>query len=248
VETQAENNDTQRAEKIAASLEAKPDPKKDEKAKKAKSKKKKEPEPTKEDIQAAVAGVVLAEMKFWPEQVVALVGEQHPNKDSFLKGVAYVIGGYMHFARKALDHVVAKRKREAELKTCGLLSPITQELRSLREEHNKARDTAVADLQKERREKLEEARKAINEEYDAKIAEAQAVELPSRAKDLMEQEATIHGAYEGACATIDKEAKALRDQIQEIEDAKEDWNSKKRKARRAANCRKDGVQDEEAVE
>lgn len=246
MDTQAETKDTQRAEKIAASLEAKPDPKKDEKAKK--KAKKKEAEPTKEDIQAAVAGVVLAEMKFWPEEVISLIGEQHPNKESFIRGVAYVIGGYMHFARKALDQLVKNRKKEAERKTCELLSPVTCELEKIRSEFISAREAEIKSLRRRRDEELKAAYAAITEKYDELIKEASETEFPDRGKELLENEAAIKGAFEGACVTIDKEAKVLRDEIQEIEDAREDWNSKKRRSRRLADGEKDGANGEEQVE
>ena len=246
METQAENVDTQRAEKIAASLEAKPDPKKDEKEKKAK--KRKEKEPSKEDIQAAVAGVVLAEMKFWPEQIVALIGEQHPNKESFLKGVAYVIGGYMHFARKALGHLVEHRKKSAEKKTCELLSPVTVELEQIRKEFREQQSADVAKLREERDEELKAAAAAINEKFEKLISEVNAREISDRGKELIARDAEVKDAFTSACATIDKEAKVLSDQITEIEEASENWNSKKRRARRLANGSKDGAEAEEQVE
>lgn len=242
METQAEMTDERRAEieKIAANLEAKLDPKEADKAKKSKKKAK---EPSKEDIQAAVAGVVLAEMKFWPEQIVSLIGEQHPNKESFLKGVAYVIGGYMHFARKALEELVKLRKKEAELKTCGLLSPVTKELQDLRAAFNKAVEDQIADLEKKRKRAIN----AINAKYDRLVADVKDTDPPERMVELDEREETIKSAYEGACGTIDKEAKAVSSQIQEIEEAAENWNSKERKARRMANGRKDAAQQEQTA-
>lgn len=237
MEAQAETPDAQRAEEIAAIPEAKPDPK----AEKAKPKKKTK-EPSKEDIRAAVAGVVLAEMKLWPEAIVALIGEQHPNKESFLKGVAYVIGGYMHFARKGLEKLTNDRKRAAEQKTCGLLSPVTNELTTIRTDWQKVRTEAVAKLKREREAELKAAAEAINAKYDEKEAEVTSQPFPERGTELIEREAEIKTAYNNACVTLDAEAKELRTQIEEIEEARENWNSKKRKARRAA-ANKDAAQE-----
>jgi hypothetical protein len=247
VEQQAETTDKRRAEieEIAAGLEAKPEP---EKGKKAKAKKKTK-EPSKEDVQAAVAGVVLAEMKFWPEQVVALIGEQHPNKESFFKGVAYVIGGYMHFARKGLEALVKSRKKDAEQKTCKLLSPVTRDLMEIRTEWQKERTEAIAELKRQREAELKAASEAINAKYDEKEAELTSQPFPEEGAALIEREETIKSAYTGACSTIDAEAAELRTQIEEIEEAREDWNSKKRRARRLATEQKDDAQEaQEAVE
>jgi hypothetical protein len=253
VESQAETTDGQQAkiEEIAAVVGAKPDPEKDKPKPKGKAKaKKKAKEPSKEEIQSAVAGVVLAEMKFWPESIVSLIGEQHPNKESFLKGVAYVIGGYMHFARKALEGLVTSRKKEAEQKTCGLLTPVINELTGIRTEWQKGRTDAIGELKRQRAAELKAAKDAINKKYDEKEAEVTSQPFPERGQELIEREATIKSAFEGACGTIDAEAKELRTQIEEIEEARDSWNSKKRKARRlAAEPTKDDAQEApEAVE
>lgn len=247
MESQAEMTNKQRAEieEIAAGVDAKPDLKKDKKPKG-----KGEKEISKEEIQAAVAGVVLAEMKLWPEAVVALVGEQHPNKNSFFKGVVYVVGGYMHLARKGLHELVKRRKKDAEQKTCGLLSPVSKELTALRGAFEKARDCALSDLEGRRREKLNRAKRIINQRFEKRISEVKARKLPDRAVELIVREATIKSAFVGACRTIDVEAKELETQIKEIEEARDDWSSKKRRAKRLADDRtkEDAQQVQEAVE
>jgi hypothetical protein len=241
--------DEQRAkiEEIAANLGTEPEPEQGGPKNKKKAKPK---QPTKEDVRAAVAGVVLVEMKFWPEPVVSLIGEEHPNKESFLKGVAYVIGGYMHFARKSLEELVKRRKKKAENKTCRLLSPVASELQSRRSAFLKSVDRIVSDLEQRRKKELEEAEKAINKLFDKLILEVKSQKLPDRVLELVKQEAKIKGAYEGACSTIDAEAAKIREQIEEIEEAKESWDSKKRKARRLANEQsKEAAQEaKEAVE
>lgn len=218
-------------DKIAAFAETKPEEKKE--PPKGKKRKGKEPEPpTAEEISAAVAGVVLAEMKFWPEEVVALIGEQHPNKESFTKGVSYVIGAYMHFARKALEMRRANRKREAELKTAKLLGPVATELQQLQKERKESIEQAVKDLEAERKKRLQAAKEEINREFNAKIAEVTGQEPSEEIQKLSGRETLIKEAFEGACGKIDIEAKNLLEMVEAIDSIKEDWNSKSRKARR----------------
>lgn len=239
----AEMTEAQRAEieEIAASVDVKADEK--DKAedkpkpipkpeKKDKKDKKESKAPSKDDVMSAVAGVVLAEMKFWPEEVVALIGDQHPNKDSFLKGVAYVIGAYMHFASEALRFRRDKRKREAEVKTAKLLGPVATELQELQAQYKASIEQAVRDLEAERKKRLQKVTETVNRMFNRKIAEARSVEVPESITKLIGRDALIKEAFDGACSTIDKETEALMQQIKAIDEQKDDWGSKGRKARR----------------
>jgi hypothetical protein len=235
LETQVEKIDGRMAEEIASALESKDDKKKT-------NGKKKKKKPSKSEIASAIAGVVLAEMELWPEKVVELIGKSHPNKDSFLKGVAYVIGGYMHFAREGLDALVKNRKKEAELKTCGLLSSITKEIKELRKTFRHSQKQALLVIAKKRKQEIEEARRAINEKYNKMVAEIEKDADCPRTIELQERSDKITTAFENACATIDKEAKAVRDSIALIEESSADWNSDERRAARLEQG-KDAVEE-----
>jgi hypothetical protein len=219
---------------IAAFAEAKPeDMKEKDPPKGKKGKKSKEPTPpTAEEITSAVAGVVLAEMKHWPDEVLTLIGDQHPNKESFIKGVPYVIGAYMHLARRTLELRRANRKREAEIKTAKLLGPVATELQELQRQRKEAMEQAVKDLEAERKKRLQEAKEEINREYNAKISAVTGEQPSEQIQKLSGRETLIKEAFEGACGKIDIEAKGLLEQVQAIEDVKDDWNSESRKARR----------------
>ena len=239
MESQAEMTDERRAEleklaELAADPETKPEPKKDEKPKSKRGKKKEPDPPSPEEIAAAVASVVLDEMKHWPEEVVALIGEQHPNKESFQNGVPYIIGAYMHFARTALRISRASRKKEAEIKTAKLLGPVATELQKLRLRRQYAIDQTVRDLEKERKEKIQKIKDLINAEYAQLIEEVRGAEPSDEIYQLQGRKVLIEEAFEGACGKIDKQASVLLEKIQDIDEAKDDWNSKKRKERRAA--------------
>lgn len=235
---------------IAAFAEAKPEDPKEKKdpPKGKKGKKSKEPEPpTTAEITSAVAGVVLAEMKHWPDEVLALIGDQHPNKESFIKGVSYVIGAYMHFARTALEVRRAKRKREAELKTAKLLGPVATELQGLQRQRKEAMEQAVKDLEAERKKRLQEAKEEINREFNAKVTAVTSEEPSEQIQRLSGRELLIKEAFEGASAKIDIEAKGLLEQVQAIEDVKDDWNSESRKARRLSK-KEDAQPEQKPVE
>ena len=241
METQAEMTNEQRAEieKIAAIPDTKAGSEKD---KKAESENKKEP--SKEEIRAAVAGVVLAEMKSWPESVVALVGEQHPNKESFLKGVAYIIGCYMHFACKGLEKLAKRRKEDAEQKTCGLLSPVAVELEGLRSVFFAGQERDIADLKKRREVARKEADRAVRNSFEKQISAVEARELPDRGIELIKREANAKEAFRNACEIIDAEAMELKSQILDIEEARGQWSSEERRAKRLP----DGQSEDEAQE
>jgi hypothetical protein len=206
--------------------------------------KKKVKQPAKEEIMAAVAAVVLAEFEQWPEEVQSLIGEAHPNKDSFLKGVSYIIGAYMSIAREELQELVKKKHREIELDVIKEMGPISNVLKSLREGHRDSVSQAVRDLELERDRKLKEAREAIRREYEGKIAKAKNTPIPQEIEELAAKERALKDSLDGMLDEVSKHAASIMADIVKIDEAKDGWNSKSRRKRRLERKAGDEVQDQ----
>jgi len=227
-------NSTEEMEELAAIPLSTDTGEKDEK--KGKGKKK----PTDKDIEAAVASVVLAEMKFWSERVVSLIGENHPNKGSFLRGVPYVIGAYMHLAREELKKVFSRRRRKIELRTVGLLGPLTAKRESIAVIFNRAREQVIRDLNEERKKEIEKAKKEINARYEKMISRARSADPPDGVIEISKEEAEIKQAYDDACRKVRVEEKKLLRVIETIEAEASDWDSKDRRKRRLEGSKESG--------
>lgn len=222
-------------EEVALNLENKKN-KNDEgdKTKKGKTKKGKgkKAEPTDEEIMAAIAGVVLREMSFWPESVVRLIGDKHPTKESFLLGVPYIIGCYMHLALESLKKEFKRRRKEVELRAVKLLGPLTIRREEIAQIYRRAQEQVIRDLSKERKKEIEKAKKEINARYEKMISKVRASDPPDDVILLAKEEAKVKEAYDGAKAKLDAEMSSIREAIEEIDVSKGSWNDKDRRDRR----------------
>ena len=203
-----------------------------EKFKNTVDKKAKRSTPELKDVRAAVAAVVLAELETWPEEVQSLIGGQHPSKESFIKGVPYIIGAYMHIAEKGLKDKVRDQLREAELKTVKKLSSLAKEISSLKEEHRHRCTTSTHALAAERDKKLRESKKIIQREYESKIAKARNLKLPKILEDLESREKDIKKVFETYEGLIEVDAIKLSDLIKAVAETKNGWDSKSRREER----------------
>ena len=181
-----------------------------------------------DDVRAAVSGVVSGEMRFWPEKITALIGGKHPSRDSFLKGVSYVIGGYLHLAREGASLMFKEKRLEAEKKTCALLAPVAQELVALRKSDNELRGKEILKL---RAECVEEIQK-VKEKFSSLIKGVEDRDKSNAMMGIIKTEDKIKRAYDGACRTIHEEECKLLSKIDEIASSREEWNSSDRKSRR----------------
>ena len=236
---EAEEISVEEAQKIIASHEQ---------LKHAKDKKARKDAPKPEEVRSAVAAVVLAELEMWPEEIQSLIGDKHPQKESFEKGVQYIIGAYMKIAADSLKERVRSQIREAEVKAAKELGPLSAKISELRTGHREGINQAVHSLEVERARKLKEARDSINREYQGKIAKAKNTPIPEELPELEKQDSDIKEAFELYELEVKEDGKRLREQIDAIDSIKEKWNSKNRKAKRLEHAQKKGdAQPEVAV-
>ena len=210
-------------------------PKKDQQSYPVDRKAAKKDQPSPEEIKAAVAKIVLAELDTWPEEVLALIGEDHPNEESFVKGVPYVIGAYMHKARKALEAKTKKQIRDAELEAATQMSEPANKTATLRQEFNSWKDAQLEGLERERKRRIFEARLAINQELEHRRKELLEHDVPDALADAENKLAIIRTTFEANRDSIQDLHDQALDSIIAIDQAKDDWNSKSRKAARKGN-------------
>lgn len=229
----------------------------DRKVKKAVDEGKKAAEPTPEQLKAAVAAVVLAELEMWPGDIQALIGEDHPNQDSFVKGVDYVIGAYMHIARRNLDKQIKDSIRVCGVEIARRMGPLVSEAKKLKALFDTRCWAEQVDIAKRRQEALKLAAEEINAQFDAvqKIAEARLP--PEELTSAAEAVKNLDLEYDGEVQAVESTADITKAFIAEIEESSSKWNSKKRKARRKAykaakkastEAEKPAVEKEGAVE
>ena len=207
----------------------------DRKAQKSESEGKKADEPTPEQLKAAVAAVVLSELEMWPEEIQALIGVDHPNKDSFTKGVEYVIGAYMHIARRNLDRQIRDSVKSYGVEIAKKMGPVVAEAKSLRSCFDADCAVEQTKIARRRREALILAAKEINAEFDALQKEAEGRQPPEDLVRAQEAIKNLELEYEGEVQAIESTSDITREAISVIEEGSKSWNSKSRKARREAH-------------
>jgi len=212
--------------------------------------KKKTTMPTKEEIEVAVASVVLEEQKTWPEWIVEIIGGWTPSKASFSKGVPYVIGAYMHHALERLREETHKKVRETELESVREMGSVSIELKEREEMFKQSTADTISDLEKERNSKLKQLdnlRAEIHEEYNELFKALREVDPPDDILELREKRKFIEKEYDAAVDELELEYKELKEQIIAIDEAKENWNSKGRKKKRKAEKEEAGEQAKQQV-
>lgn len=193
--------------------------------------------PSPEEISAAVASIVLAELEMWPAEVVSLIGEDHPNRDSFVRGVSYVIGAYMAIARRKLDRQVYDKIRMKEVETAKALGPVTAKLSEIRKRHEQYKQRAADHLRQERDRALKEAVSRIKKEFAEKIDTVLKGPPPIDYDEVAAQDVEIRDAFQEFKDVVNFEAAPMYEIIDLIDAEKEDWNSSKRKKRRAEHLK-----------
>jgi hypothetical protein len=201
-------------------------------AKKPPPKKKKEEGPTDDQIRVAVAGVVLAEFEMWPEELQALVGEDHPQKDSFIKGVPYVIGAYMQIARTSLKRGAQARVKEIELATARSMGPLSLEIKARRKEFLLSQQQSLADCNRQEQEEAAKAAAEISAKYQTRRTEIANAEEPEDLQDLRSDQRVFEENFDRIVAGIDRHVEMMTSMINDVDQLKDDWNSKRRKGRR----------------
>ena len=202
-------------------------------ASKKKSKKKKPP--SKEEIQAAVAAVVLAECEMWPEELQALIGADHPNKESFIKGVPYVIGAYMEIARQKLQAQIKQAVKQKEVETAKKMSPIVQRRRELVRQISESRQERLAACNREEQREAKEAAQAIAAKWRAKRQEILDEVDPDEVQDLQLEIGVVEEECEKFCNDLRVDEAVMMKMISAVDESKDDWAGKARSERRKAH-------------
>lgn len=223
MESQKQSIDADAAMQVLATVAAK---------KKKKSKKK---PPSKEEIQAAVAAVVLAECEMWPEKLQALIGEDHPNKESFIKGVPYVIGAYMEIARQKLRAQIGQAVKQKGVETAKKMSPMVRRRKELIHQISESRQERLAACNRGEQREAREAARAIAAKWRAKRQEILDEVDPDEVQDLQLEIGVVEEEYEKFCNDLQVDEAVMMKMISAVDESKDDWADKARSERRKAH-------------
>jgi hypothetical protein len=202
---------------------------------KPKVKKEKEKPPTKEELRAAVASVVLTELEMWPQAIQVLIGEDHPNEESFDRGVPYIIGAYMNIARKKAVANFDRQETEIGKAAAIEIGPVAVQLQDRMKEIRASQEQQIEKLNKEEKLKISEAVSAIQQEYEQMRSMVRAEENPDDVKALCFEKGKLEAEHDQEVKAVRVKRSLLMKKIEVIEDSSGDWNSKGRKARRKAH-------------
>jgi hypothetical protein len=191
-------------------------------------------EKSEDEIRAEVSAVMEQEVKLWPKEVLQFLGKSSPNPHGFVNGVPYAIRAYMNVTRKNVLEVLAKKRRVAELEVAQRLSDVTKEINPLMSEFRAKKQDDIKELEERRKGALRAAQEEINHRFNMERASIESRLPEERLKELMMEEAEVKAAWEKESQDIENSFNPILAKIQFIEENAENWDSKKRQAKRKA--------------
>jgi hypothetical protein len=150
----------------------------------------------KEEVISAVAEEMLKVFSGWPEEIQALIGTDQPNKDSFVHGINYVVGAYLHRAQQVLRKQTAEGIRAKELEVARLMGPLSDQAGRLRRTQQKVNEDEIARLKAEKESKIREATAAISREYNERIRKIQYGNNGEALEAVLEQSKKLEQEYQ----------------------------------------------------